>query len=300
MLIENLKLSDLIKRTAQKETVTRFLDMIRKDKSVFLSVVVLCTLVFSAVFADFLSPYSYDEISLENALLPPSIEHLFGTDWLGRDILSRLLYGSRIVIYVTLAVTVLAATIGIFIGLISGYFGRMVDIIIQRIIDIVLSFPALLLALAVLSVLGIGLNNAVMAVAISQVAIYARFVRGLVLLEKEKSYIESTRALGAGNARIIFLHLLPNIMFPILVQITLLVVNAILSISALSFLGLGAQPPTPDWGLMIYEGRLYLRTKPYIVFFPGLAICLIALALSILGEAMRDVFIPELRFKDSI
>jgi peptide/nickel transport system permease protein len=232
---------------------------------------------------------------LYDALLPPSLQRPFGTDNLGRCILSRIIYGGRIVIYTFVISTIIAGSLGITLGLMSGYFGGIIDHLVMRIMDILLAFPSIILALAIVGTLGVGLQNALLAVGISQIAPYSILVRGQVLPEKELSYVEDAKAIGASHVSIMFRHILPNIVGPIIVHSTFVMAGSLLRVAALSYFGVGAQPPAPDWGLMIYENSMYLRMAPHAIFFPGLCIFLVAFAFNKLGETIRDVFDPQLR-----
>jgi peptide/nickel transport system permease protein len=232
---------------------------------------------------------------LLGALAPPSRAHLFGTDQFGRDILARVMFGARVSLTSGLLVVLLAMLTGVPLGLIAGYYGGSTDQVISRGIDILLAFPGFLLALAIVSVLGPSLTNAMLAVAISSIPVFTRVVRGSVLSEKAREYILAARALGCGRGRIIFRHLLPNIMGPILVLATLRIGTAILTTAMLSFLGLGAQPPTPEWGEMLATARPYIRQAWWLTLFPGMAITVTVLAVNLLGDGLRDVLDPKLR-----
>jgi len=256
---------------------------------------VILGILVLALLADYVAPYSYSEINLWRRLEPPTPDHLLGTDHLGRDILSRLIHGTRPLLYVVVVAVLIAASTGTLIGLLSGYFGGAVDLIVSRIIDALMSFPAILIALAVVTVLGPGLEKVVIAIGIAEATTFARLSRGLILVEKEQLYVLSARAVGASSFRVIFRHVLPNIAGPLLVQSTFAASSAILWEAALSFLGLGAQPPTPSWGLMLYEAKDYMTLAPHAMISPGLAIFITVLSFNIVGEALRDLMDP--RFK---
>lgn len=256
---------------------------------------ILLGLLFLALTADYVAPYDYREANLWRRLEPPSREHLMGTDNLGRDILSRIIHGTRPTLYVIVVAVIIASTTGTLIGLMSGYFGGKVDLVISRVIDALMSIPAILIALAIVTVLGPGLEKVVLAIGVAEASVYARLARGLVMVEKEQLYVTASRALGASTTRIVFKHILPNIAGPLIVQATFTASAAILWEAALSFLGLGAQPPTPSWGLMLYEAKDYMRTAPHAMIFPGLAIFTVVISFNIVGEALRDMIDPRFR-----
>jgi peptide/nickel transport system permease protein len=253
-------------------------------------------IVFIAFFAPLLAPYPRDAGSATHplsVLLAPSASHLFGTDQVGRDILSRVLYGARVSPVIAVFVILLSCIIGIPLGLAAGFFGGAVDDIIMRVTDVFLAFPALLLALAFASVLPPSLTSTTLAIAIAWWPWYTRIIRGQAASVTGRPYIESCRALGISRRRIIFRHILPNAITPLIVEISLDVGGVILTAAALSFLGLGAQDPTPDWGLMVSQGQSYFTTQWWLVTFPGLAILFTALAFNLLGDGLRDVLDPK-------
>lgn len=264
-----------------------------RNRSAIAGLVIVLFSVVIALLAPFLAPYDPEKANLEEIILPPSAAHPMGTDELGRDILSRIIFGARISL--TLGVVSVGVGLGggVPLGTFGAYWGGWIDLIVMRLVDVLLSFPAILLAIVVVSILGPGLHNAMIAVGVSQLPMYARLARGVVLSVKESDYIEATRALGAGDMRIIFQHLIPNSIAPIIVQATLNIASAILSAAALGFLGLGAQPPTPEWGTMLSKGRLYLRVAPHVTTFPGLAIVLIVLGFNLFGDGLRDALDPR-------
>ncbi|MGI2329176.1 nickel transporter permease [Planococcus sp. YIM B11945] len=268
---------------------------LRKNKMAVLSMIILVGLVIVAILANILSPYPYAEQNLEEMLLPPSSAHWFGTDEYGRDILSRIIYGSRISLQVGFVAVVFSVTLGGIIGAIAGYYGNKIDNILMRAMDIVLAIPGILLAIAIVNVLGTGLINVMIAVGIASIPTYARIVRASVLSIREQEFVESARAIGENDFSIIFRYILPNCMAPIIVQATLGVAWAILSAAGLSFLGLGLQPPTPEWGAMLSEGRQYIFDAYWITTFPGLAIVIVVLALNIFGDGLRDALDPRLK-----
>lgn len=257
--------------------------------------VIILILCFFALFAPYITPYEYDEINPPDRLLPPSKAHICGTDTAGRDVFSRIVYGSRISIRIGVTVVSLAAIFGSLIGLFSGYIGGKVDEIIMRITDVFFSIPYLILAMAISAALGPNLVNMMLSLAIVWWPVYTRLTRGQALLIRESTYIEAARSLGAGNIRIILRHVLPNSLSPIVVQASLDFGNAVLYAAALSFIGLGAQPPTPEWGAMIAMGRDYLRDSWWYPTFPGLAILITVLGFNLLGDGLRDMLDPRLK-----
>lgn len=258
-----------------------------------LAILVLLSLV--AVLAPAIAPYDPDAVDILHQLEAPSKAHLLGTDLYGRDIFSRILYGGRITLVVGLIAVGIAASIGIVLGLIAGFYGGAVDSIIMRLVDVLLAFPRILLALSIVGMLGPGLLNVMVAVGIAGITGYARLVRGSVLSAKENLYVEAARVVGCPDRIILRRHLLPNIIGPVIVLATLDVAAAILSASSLSFLGLGVQPPTAEWGAMLNEGRQYLRTAPWITLFPGLAIMISVLSINMLGDGLRDALDPRMK-----
>lgn len=256
----------------------------------------LALLLAAAFLADVVASSHYATGDLSASFQPPSLEHPLGTDHLGRDVLSRLIYGTRPLIQVVATVLALSIPIGVLIGVVSGYFGGILDLVVSRIIDALMVFPTILVALFIVAVLGPGLEKVVIAIVIAEIPTFARLTRALVLVEKEQLYVEAARALGAGPFHIILRHVLPGIASPILVQATFSASTAILWEAALSFLGLGIQPPTPSWGLMMYEARRYFRTHPYLMIWPGLAIFVTVFMLNTLGEKLRDLLDPRMKY----
>jgi len=255
--------------------------------------VILLFLLFIAAFGPWIAPHDPLEMVLSDQFLPPSREHWMGTDDFGRDILSRLIHGSRQSLMVGAVSVAIGAIVGITVGLLAGYFGGVFDMVSQRVIDVMLAFPDLLLALAIVAVLGPSLINVMIAVGIGSIPLYARLVRGQVLSLKKKEYVESAHASGALARRIIFVHILPNSLSPLIVVASLGFAGAVLSGAALSFIGMGAQPPSPEWGSMLSAGRSYLRHEWWIATFPGLALAITAFGFNLLGDGLRDAFDPR-------
>jgi ABC-type dipeptide/oligopeptide/nickel transport system permease subunit len=267
----------------------------RRNRPAMAGLIILVALVLMAVAAPLLTAYDPVAQDLEQALERPSVAHPFGTDHLGRDIMSRILYGARISLFIGVMGVGLGLIVGVPLGLVSGYFGGWVDIIVQRIADVMLAFPAILLAISLVAVLGVGLQNVIIAVGISVVPIFMRLARGSVLSVREQTYVEAARALGGTDVRIIRSHVLPNSLAPLIVQATLSVGITILIAAGLGFLGLGVQPPTPEWGSMLGEGRQYIFNASYMATFPGLAIAISVLAFNLVGDGLRDALDPHMR-----
>jgi ABC-type dipeptide/oligopeptide/nickel transport system permease subunit len=278
-------------QTPFREFLTRFMG----SSSAMIGLCLLTALVLCAVFAPALSPYDPNSSNLPNALKPPGAGHLLGTDELGRDILSRLLHGARISLLVGVESVALALVCGVVLGSVAGFYGREVDTAIMSVMDIMLSFPSILLAIAFMTVLGRGLDKAVIAIAIVSIPHYARIVRGSVLSVKENVYVMAARSIGNGDRRLIFVHILPNVLAPIIVRATIGVSVSILECAALGFLGLGVEPPTAEWGTMLGSGRQTIFNAPHIVTFPGVAITLTVMAFNLLGDGLRDVLDPRLK-----
>jgi len=283
--------------------VTRWRKVLRKlreNKAAMFGLIMVVAVIVSAIFAPLLAPHDPIFQDVEKRLLPPigqtgaDPSYLLGTDHLGRDIVSRLIYGARISIVVSVSAVAFSALLGTVIGLLSGFYGGNVDNIFMRIADVQLAFPFILLAIAIIAVLGPSLRNIIIVMGITGWVIYARVVRAEVLSLREKEFITSVRALGGSNGRIIFNHLLPNVIPPIIVIITLEMARMIIMEAALSFLGLGIQPPTATWGGMLADGRVYLATSWWLATFPGLVIMLVVLGINLLGNWLRDILDPRL------
>jgi peptide/nickel transport system permease protein len=251
--------------------------------------------VLVAVLAPLLSPYDPIVADFADVLTPPSAKHLFGTDDIGRDILSRVIYGSRVSLQAGLFTVAVALAIGLPLGLIAGYVGGRVDNVLMRALEVVLSFPGLVLALGITAVLGPKLIHALFAIGVVFVPNFARLIRAQVLTVKENDFVAAARALGASDGRLVILHILPNCLAPLLVQSSFSVAFGILTESALSFLGMGTQPPTPSWGIMLSMGRGYLEQAPWLGAFPGAAIFLTVLGFNLLGDGIRDALDPRLK-----
>jgi ABC-type dipeptide/oligopeptide/nickel transport system permease subunit len=268
-----------------------------KNRSALVGGIVLTIIILVAIFAPLLAPEDPITQDYTRVLAPPSSSYPFGTDQFGRDILSRIIIGSRQSLAVAAIAIAIAASVGTLLGLLSGFFGGWIDTIIQRVIDVLLAFPGILFAMAVVAILGPGLLNAMIAVGISLIPSYARMVRGSVLSQKENAFVEAARLCGAGNTRILARHILPNVLGPIMVLITISIAWAILIGASLSFLGLGAQLPEPEWGLDLSMAREYLREAWWMTTFPGLAIMITVVSVNLIGEGLRDALDPRTRHR---
>lgn len=280
---------------APKRRWKTFYRKLKKNKSALIGAYFLMFVIITAIIGPWLTHQDPTIVDYSSKLLKPSAEHWFGTDHNGRDIFTRIIYGMRLTLSVGFISVVFGAVFGIVLGIISGYYGGKWDSLIMRITDIMLAFPGLLLALAIVSALGKSLVNVIIAVSIFSIPSFARIVRGSTLAVRKLEYVDAMRSLGAGDSRIIFRHILPNIISPVIVQATLRIAISILTATGLSFLGLGAQPPTPEWGAMLNDGRNYITQHPHIALFPGLSIVLVVVAFNLLGDGLRDVLDPKLK-----
>lgn len=267
----------------------------KKSKIALVGALVVIFFILLAIFGPVITPEGINEQELTDRLQPPSSEYWFGTDDLGRDIFSRVIHGARISLWVGFFSVIGSVVVGSLLGIIAGYYGRWVDTIISRIFDIMLAFPSILLAIAVVSVLGPSLQNALIAIAIINVPNFGRLIRSKVLSIKEDEYITAAKGIGMKDTRILFSHILPNSMAPVIVQGTLAVATAILEAAALGFLGLGAQAPDPEWGKMLADSKEYLQTAPWTMIFPGLAIMLTVLGFNLMGDGLRDAMDPRMK-----
>lgn len=266
----------------------------RRPAALF-GLIIIGLFLLAAVAAPLLATHPPDEADFFRARQQPSAEHWLGTDELGRDLFSRLIYGARISLQIGLVAVGIGLSVGVPVGLVAGYYGGAVDNVIMRVMDIMLSFPSILLAIGLVSVLGPGLNNAVIAVGIVSIPAYVRQVRASVLSVKELDYVAGAQALGASDARILSLHVLPQCISPILVQSSLQIAAAILAAAGLGFLGLGAPPDVPEWGTMLARGRTYIFSAAHMSTFPGLAIMLVVMGFNLVGDALRDALDPRMR-----
>jgi len=268
---------------------------LKKNKAAMIGLFVLIVLIITAIFAEQIAPFGFDDQNLPNRLQAPSWEHIFGTDSFGRDIFSRIVFGSRVSLQVGFIAVGIGAVAGGALGAVAGFYGKHLDNWIMRIMDILLAIPNILLAISIVASLGPGLQNVMIAVGIGSIPGYARIVRASVLTVRDQEFVEAARSVGTNDFRIIMKHIIPNAMAPIIVQATLGVAGAILSAASLSFIGLGIQPPAPEWGAMLSDGRANLRDFPHVTTFPGLAIMITIYALNLLGDGLRDALDPRLK-----
>jgi peptide/nickel transport system permease protein len=284
---------DLAERTeGEFRAVLRHL---RKNRIAMVGLCIIVLFLLCAVFAPLIAAYDPIATDFAKALKKPSAQHWFGTDELGRDLFSRILFGARISLIIGLISVAIGLALGVPIGALTGYFGGKLDLFAQRVIDIMIAFPGILLAIIVVTVLGVGVENVMIATGIASVPVYARLVRGSVLSIKKLGYISAAKALGIGEATIIFGHVLPNCFGPVIVQSTFQIATSILWAAGLGFLGLGAQPPIPEWGAILSKGRVYMRVAPHLTTYPGLAIFFMVLGFNLLGDGLRDALDPKSR-----
>lgn len=268
---------------------------LRRNRRAMLGLTFIILLVLVAVFANFIAPYGMRQQNLSNALQSPNMTHWLGTDDLGRDVLSRLIYGTRISLTVGVSAVFVALIVGGILGVLSGYYKGWIDTLIMRFCDILLSIPSILLAIAIVASLGSSLQNMIMAIGLSNIPVFARIIRAGVMSVKEKQFIEAGEALGASDGLIIFKHILPNIMSPIIVQSSMGIATAILSAVGLGFIGLGLEASVAEWGTMLNAGRGYIRTHSYLTLYPGLVIMITILSFNLLGDGIRDAIDPKMR-----
>jgi ABC-type dipeptide/oligopeptide/nickel transport system permease subunit len=268
---------------------------LRRSSSALVGGVLLLMMILSALLAPLVSPYDPIKTSQRTSLEAPSLAHPMGTDRFGRDIFSRVLWGGRLSLPVGFVSVVIAAAIGVALGLLAGYYGGRIDAVIMRFVDLLLAFPGILLALAIVAVLGASLLNLMIAVGIASIPDYVRITRGSVLSVKEREFVIAARTVGCRDGAIIVRHILPNVLAPLIVLATLGMAAAIITGSALSFLGLGIKPPTPEWGNMLSEGREFLQRAWWVAFFPGLTIMLTVFSINLLGDGLRDALDPRLK-----
>ncbi|QED47061.1 nickel transporter permease [Cytobacillus dafuensis] len=266
-----------------------------KNRMALVGLGIVIFFIILAIIAPYIAPYSFKEQVLAERMQAPSSKHWFGTDDFGRDIFSRVIYGARISLWVGFFSVLGSVVFGTILGIVAGYYGRWVDAVISRIFDILLAFPSILLAIAIVAILGPSLQNALIAIAIINVPNFGRLVRSKVLSIKQEEYIMAARAVGMKDTRILFRHILPNSISPVIVQATLAIATAIIEAAALGFLGMGAQAPTPEWGKMLADSRNYITQAPWTLIFPGLAIMLTVLGFNLMGDGLRDALDPKMK-----
>jgi peptide/nickel transport system permease protein len=269
---------------------------LNKNKLAMAGFIVLLIFIFAAIFADVIANYDGEALAqTADRLSGPSPEHWFGTDQLGRDVFARIVHGARLSLWLGFVTTALSLLLGGIFGAIAGYFGGWVDSVIMRVMDLLLSLPAILLALAIIAAMGTSVTNLVIAIVVANIPAFARIVRASVLTVVGQEYVEASRAIGMSSSRIILTNVIPNALGPIIVQATMAVAGMIIAAASLSFLGMGIQPPAPEWGAMLSEAKDYMRQYPYLIIFPGLAIVLSALSLNLFGDGLRDALDPKLK-----
>lgn len=270
---------------------------LRKNKLAMLGLAILVVMVALAVCADWIADYDTNVTGMNMAerLQMPSAKHWFGTDSYGRDVFARIIHGSRLSLSLSIFAMLAAVAIGSIIGAIAGYYGGRVDDVLMRLMDILLAIPPMLMSISIVAALGHSMVNLMIALSLAYIPVFARVIRSSILTVKGQEFIEAAKACGTSNARIILRHIIPNAIGPIIVQATLAMGSTILIISSLSFMGMGIQPPQPEWGTMLYEGRDLIRTSPYLVIFPGIAIALAVLSLNLLGDGLRDALDPRMK-----
>lgn len=269
----------------------------KKNKAAMVGLILICILIVMSIFANVIA--DYDTMAIEqnskDRLKGPSKEHWFGTDAYGRDVFARIIHGSRISLFIGIVSTAFCLLIGGFLGAFAGYYGGIVDSVIMRVLDTIMSIPSILLSLSIVAALGTGMRNLMIAVTISRIPSFTRIIRASILTVVGQEYIEAAKSCGTREHRIILVHILPNAMGPIIVQATMSVAQTILTAAGLSFIGMGIQPPSPEWGSMLSESREYMRYAPYLTIFPGLAIVISALSLNLIGDGLRDALDPKLK-----
>lgn len=284
-----------------KTPLQEFWFYFRQNKGALIGFIFILCVLLVCIFAHYIAPYSPIEQNRAALLLPPSwfdngvTAHLLGTDDIGRDILSRIIYGARLSVFIGLIIVVLSCVCGVILGLVAGYYGGIVDIFIMRLVDIMLAIPSLLLTIGVVTILGPSLTNAAIAIAVVSIPSYVRLTRAAVLNEINRDYVTASRVAGAGVLRLMFVVILPNCLAPLIVQMTMGISNAILELAALGFLGIGAQPPTPELGTMLAESRGFMQSANWLVTIPGIAILSLVLAFNLMGDGLRDALDPKLK-----
>ncbi len=285
----------MAKKNKKQNSLSMVMMRLIRDKSTLVGLIIIGILVLMALLAPWLTPYDYSEMDLLNTFAKPSFQHPCGTDELGRDILTRLMYGGRYSLAIGLFGVIIAAGFGVIFGAIAGYFGGQVDNVIMRVMDILQSFPQLLLAIVISAVLGAGFDKCIIALGVAGIPTFSRQMRGSILSVRSMEYIEAANSINCSPLRIIMRHVVPNSLSPVIVHGSLSMAVGILAAASLSFIGLGVQPPTPEWGAMLSGSRAYIRDFPHMVLFPGIFIMISVLSLNLVGDALRDALDPKLK-----
>lgn len=296
--IKSINKIEVNARMREEKAASQFKEMwhmLIQNKAAVVGMIIIIVLILIAIFGKYIQPYDPNVGELSQSLQAPSKAHILGTDEQGRDIFSRIIDGTKISLRVGIMAVAFALSIGTVLGAVAGYYGKKIDMIIMRFMDIILAFPSMLLAIAFMAALGRGIDKAIIAISIVTIPEYARIVRGSILSIKESEFVQAARVIGNSDASIIFKHILPNVISPIVVRATLGISSAILDTAALGFLGLGVQPPAAEWGSMLGSGRTYFFNAPHIVVFPGIAITITVIAFNLFGDGLRDALDPKLR-----
>ncbi|WP_314284865.1 ABC transporter permease subunit [Haemophilus sputorum] len=293
--------STTLSAPAPKTPLQEFWHYFCQNRGAVIGLTFIAIVLFAAIFAGWVAPYDPIEQNRAALLLPPAwleggnTSYLLGTDDIGRDMLSRIIYGARLSVFIGLVIVLLSCVLGVILGVLAGYYGGIIDILIMRFVDIMLAIPSLLLTIGVVTILGPSLMNAAIAIAIVSIPSYVRLTRASVMSEKNRDYVVASRVAGAGVLRLMFIVILPNCLAPLIVQMTMGISNAILELAALGFLGIGAQPPTPELGTMLAESRGFMQSANWLVTIPGLAILSLVLAFNLMGDGLRDALDPKLK-----
>ena len=293
--------STTLSAPAPKTPLQEFWHYFCQNRGAVIGLTFMAIVLFAAIFAGWVAPYDPIEQNRAALLLPPAwleggnVSYLLGTDDIGRDMLSRIIYGARLSVFIGLIIVLLSCVLGVILGVLAGYYGGIIDILIMRFVDIMLAIPSLLLTIGVVTILGPSLMNAAIAIAIVSIPSYVRLTRASVMSEKNRDYVVASRVAGAGVLRLMFIVILPNCLAPLIVQMTMGISNAILELAALGFLGIGAQPPTPELGTMLAESRGFMQSANWLVTIPGLAILSLVLAFNLMGDGLRDALDPKLK-----
>ena len=282
-------------RTRRQGQFGQVMHRLRKNKIAMVGLVIMILLIIMALLSPYITPYDYAKTSKADRYAAPSWQHLFGCDGMGRDILSRIMYGARASLWLGLMSTLVATVIGVLLGSLVGYYGGKVDNIVMRILDIIQAIPGMLLSIAISAALGSGIGNTILALSIGGVPMTVRLLRGSILTVRKQEYIEAAEKINCSKWRVITSHILPNSIAPVIVSVTMGIGNTILQAASLSYIGLGVQPPTPEWGAMLSEGKSMITKYPHMCIFPGLAIMLVVLCLNMLGDGLRDAMDPKLK-----